>query len=716
VRARYAQPVLRAVLVACVAVALVAAGGGAAGEAPAGKIDPRVIADTAGAKDASFLVVVRGRADVSRATAGTSSRATQGELAVAALRRAAAAQSGVRSALRELGVTFRPFWVVNAIAVQGDRRVLQALARRDDVAGIEPDRAFAGLSALTVAASSSAPRGVEWNVQRIGAAALWALGVTGEGLVYANADTGVRWDAPALKRQYRGWDGTTANHAYSWWDAVHTDLDGDGVNSCGFSVRAPCDDNARTGSHGTHTMATAVGDDGAGNQVGVAPGARWIACRNMDEGVGRPSTYIECLQFFLAPTDLDGLSPDPSRRPHAVGNSYACPPDEGCSVGSLQAAVDNLRAAGVFMAVAAGNEGQFGCSSVLFPPAIYDSVVSVGATDASDQIASFSSRGPVQVDGSGRTKPDLAAPGVGIRSATATGYGTLSGTSMAAPHVGGAVALLWSAVPALRGNVDATEQLLKETALARTTANGCGGDTTAKSPNNTYGAGRIDVAAAFGATTAPATLAPADTTVTEGNTGRRPARFTLTMSLQSAQPVTLAYAAKSRTATAGSDFIGVSGTLTFAPGERTKTVSVPVLGDRRVEPDETFVLELSDPENARLGRTAAVGRIRNDDLDRTRPSLTRLAVKPAPIEEGRAGRLAYRVSKPARIACTIERAVASGWQRIGRLRFQVAAGAHVVSLPTRRLPVDRYRVLCVATDPAGNVGRTAVAPFRIAPR
>ena len=251
-------------------------------------------------------------------------------------------------------------------------------------------------------------------------------------------------------------------------------------------------------------MGTAVGDDGAGNQVGVAPGARWIACRNMDEGVGRPSTYIECLQFFLAPTDLDGLNPDPARRPNVVGNSYACPPDEGCSVGSLQAAVDNLRAAGVFMAVAAGNEGELGCGSVLFPPAVYDSAVSVGATDASDQIASFSSRGPVQVDGSGRLKPDLAAPGVGIRSATATGYGVLSGTSMAAPHVGGAVLLLWSALPQLRGNVDATEQLLQDTALARTTTNGCGGDTATETPNNTYGAGRIDVAAAYGATTAPA--------------------------------------------------------------------------------------------------------------------------------------------------------------------------------------------------------------------
>ncbi len=704
----------RAVLVACLAAMLVVVGGATAPGGAAGKIDGRVVADTSGGKEASFLVVLRGQADVTVAAAGSTSRAAQGELAVAALRRAAAAQTGVRSVLRRLGVPFRPFWVVNAIAVKGDRHVLAVLASRGDVAAIEPDRQFAGVTAEAATESSSAPRGVEWNVERIGATALWALGFTGQGLVYANADTGVKWDVPALKRQYRGWDGTTASHAYSWWDAVHEDLDGDGVNPCGFSLREPCDDNAGDASHGTHTMATAVGDDGAGNQVGVAPGARWISCRNMDEGVGRPSTYIECLQFFLAPTDLDGLNPDPARRPHAVGNSYACPPDEGCSIGSLQAAVDNLRAAGIFMAVAAGNEGEFGCGSVLFPPAVYDSVVSVGATDMSDQVAFFSSRGPVQVDGSGRLKPDLAAPGVSIRSATATGYGTLSGTSMAAPHVSGAVVLLWSALPQLRGDVDATEQLLKDTALARTTANGCGGDTSTETPNNTYGAGRIDVAAAYGSTTAPTTLTAADTTVAEGNAGRRPARFTVTVSRRSAQTVTVAYAAKSRTAAAGSDFVGVSGKLTFAAGDRTKTISVPVLGDRRVEADETFSVQLSSP-NARLARATVIGKILDDDeADRTRPQLTRLTVTPSPIAVGRTGRLSYRVSEAARIACSIERAGPSGWLRVSGLSFTAQAGVHVVSLPTARLRTDRYRISCVPTDVARNVGPRAVARFRVA--
>jgi subtilisin family serine protease len=704
---------VRVVVLACLTAALTVSAGAAAQPEAAATVDPRVLDDTADGRRASFLVVLRGQADVGVATSPATSRASQGALAVAALRHAAESQRDLRAALRELGVPFRPFWVVNAVAVQGDRDVVDALARRPDVAAIEPNRVFAAVTAESAADTSAAPRGVEWNVQRIGATALWAQGFTGQGLVYANADTGVRWDAPALKRQYRGWNGTTVDHNYNWWDAVHADVDGDGVNACGFSVREPCDDNAGDASHGTHTMGTAVGDDGAGNQVGVAPGARWIACRNMDEGLGRPSTYIECLQFFLAPTDLDGLNPDPARRPHAVGNSYSCPPDEGCAVGSLQTAMDNLRAAGVFMAVAAGNEGELGCSTVMFPPGTYDSSVSVGATDMADQIASFSSRGPVRVDGSMRLKPDVSAPGVAIRSSTATGYGVLSGTSMAAPHVAAAALLLWSALPQLRGDVDATERLLEETALPRTTTNACGGDSDTASPNNTYGYGRIDVAAAFVATSTPARVTSVDTTVTEGNAGRRPARFTLTLSRRSSQAITLAYTTRSRTATAGSDFVGVSGTLTFAAGERSKTVTVPVLGDRRVEADEIFALVLSNPRNATLGRLTAIGRIVDDDRDRERPRLTQLAVTPQPLPAGTRARLGYRLSEQARVSCTIDRQAASGWQRVRGIGFQGIAGAHAAALPTERLRAGRFRISCTARDLAGNLGRPTATTFRV---
>ncbi len=706
----------RAVLVACVAATVVVVSGGAPPGGAAAKIDARVVADTAGGRSAKFLVVLRGQADVGAAASVAGDRAAQGRLAVAALRRAASGQSGVRATLRELGVSYRRFWVVNALAVTGDRHVLAALAGRDDVRAIESDRAFTGVAAETGTASSSAPRGVEWNVQKIGAPTVWAAGFTGQGVLYANADTGVHWDSPVLKRQYSGWDGTTVNHAYSWWDAIHGDIDGDGGNPCGFNLRAPCDDDVATGSHGTHTMGTAVGDDGAGNQVGVAPGARWIACRNMDQGVGRPSTYIECLQFFLAPTDLDGQNPDPTRRPNVIGNSYACPADEGCAVDSLQAAVDNMRAAGIFMAVAAGNEGDLGCSSIVWPPALYDSVISVGATDFDDQIASFSSRGPVVSDGSGRMKPDLSAPGVGIRSSTASGFGVLSGTSMAAPHVGGAVLLLWSAFPQLRGNVDATEQLLEDTAVAHKTTKGCGGDTATRVPNNTYGAGRLDVAAAYraaGGSPAQGALAVADASVVEGNAGRRSARFAVTLSAASPQTVAVTYATRGRTARAGSDFVTVTGQLTFAAGQRTKAIAVPVVGDRRVERDETFQLALSAPENATLPRATAVGTIRNDDVDGTPPSLTRLTVRPAPVATDGRATLSFHVSELATVVCTVERAVAPGWNPVRSARGQFTAGANALSFATHGLATGAYRVGCVPTDGARNVGRRAVATFRV---
>ena len=318
-------------------------------------------------------------------------------------------------------------------------------------------------------------------------------------MVYANADTGVQWDHPALQPHYRGWNGMSPDHNYNWWDAIHSDISGNGTNPCGFSIAGPCDDSILSPfyGHGTHTLGTGIGDDGAGNQIGIAPGAQWIACRNMEEGYGRPSTYIECMEFFLAPWDLNSQNPDPNKRPHAVGNSYGCPTSEQCSADSLGAAMDNLRAAGVFMAVSAGNSGS-GCATVSDPPAIYDSAISVGATDQNDVIAGFSSRGPVTIDGSNRRKPDMVAPGASVRSSVPTnGYGYATGTSMASPHVAGAVVLLWSAFPALVRDADLTESVLMMTAVPLVTSQACGSDVAYQYPNNVYGAGRLDVLAAY---------------------------------------------------------------------------------------------------------------------------------------------------------------------------------------------------------------------------
>ena len=110
----------------------------------------------------------------------------------------------------------------------------------------------------------------------------------------ASADTGVRWTHNALKPHYRGWDGVTANHDFNWHDSIH-----DGVgNPCGNDSPVPCDDFF----HGSHTTGTAIGDDGAGNQIGMAPGAKWIACRNMDRARAHRPDTSSAWNFSWRPT------------------------------------------------------------------------------------------------------------------------------------------------------------------------------------------------------------------------------------------------------------------------------------------------------------------------------------------------------------------------------------------------------------------------------
>ena len=120
----------------------------------------------------------------------------------------------------------------------------------------------------------------------------------------------------------------------------------------------------------------------SGNQIGMAPGARWIGCRNMDQGNGTPANYLECMEFFLAPYPLNGTPAqgDPDKAPDITTNSWGCPASEGCAPGTLQQAVEAQRAAGIMMVVAAGNAGP-SCSTVDDTPGIYDAVYSVGAFD-----------------------------------------------------------------------------------------------------------------------------------------------------------------------------------------------------------------------------------------------------------------------------------------------------------------------------------------------
>lgn len=459
------------------------------------KVDPWV-STSAAQGQAEFLVFLSDQADLSGA-ANLRTKAERGEFVYRTLsEHAERTQGPLRQRLARLGVEYRPFWVANMIWVRGGPDVVQMLAERTDVAHVyaNPKVKFAAPeTSPATQARLAEPTSIEWNIAKINAPQVWSEGVNGAGAVIGGQDTGYRWTHSTLKSKYRGWNGATADHDYNWHDAIHTTAG----SSCGANSPEPCDDFG----HGTHTMGTMVGDDGGSNEIGVAPGAKWIGCRNMDGGSGTPASYSECYQWFIAPTKVDGTGADPSKAPDVINNSWGCSPSEGCiDRDVLLAVVRSVTAAGIVTVNSAGNSGS-ACGTVTQPAAIYPESFTVGATDINDAIASFSSRGPAKMkDGSTIRKPDVSAPGVNVRSSSSandTSYETLSGTSMAGPHVTGLIALMISANPGLRGNVDGIRYMIEQSAVHKTTAQGCGGDGATAAPNNVFGWGRVDAHAAY---------------------------------------------------------------------------------------------------------------------------------------------------------------------------------------------------------------------------
>ncbi len=470
------------------------------------KVGARVMADTAEGNTTPIVILLADQADVSPAYSIEDQDARGWFVYNTLTSHASRSQVGLQDFLRSQGVAFQSFWAANMIATTADRKLIEDLVVRADVARVDsntPTRWIEEPVVEKIAGRSERPNAteaIEWGVQNVNAPALWSLGFNGTGIVIGGLDTGIRWTHDVLKPRYRGWNGTVANHNYNWRDAIHS-----GGGLCGPNTTAPCDD----GGHGTHTVGTVVGDDGT-NQVGVAPGATWIGCRNMDQGNGTPATYTECFQFAIAPTDLAGNNPNPALRPHVLNNSWSCPASEGCVARTeLEVIVNNTQAAGIFVVVSAGNGGP-GCSSVADPASIYDASFSVGAIDTNNALAPFSARGPSTFYTPAVLKPNISAPGVGVRSATRgsdSAFTFLSGTSMAAPHVAGVVSLLWSARPQLMRNIAATRTLLQNSANPSITvaSQTCGGTPSSQIPNNTFGYGRVDALAAFNAS-APATI------------------------------------------------------------------------------------------------------------------------------------------------------------------------------------------------------------------
>lgn len=309
------------------------------------------------------------------------------------------------------------------------------------------------------------PLDTEWGVNKIGAPAAWAAGYDGSGVTVGIVDTGLDASHPAIAPHYRGTaaDGSQV-HDYHWFDP--------------FQRRAtPYDD----GDHGTHVAGTTAGGTDS-RAIGVAPGARIIAAKAINgSGYNTTSATLQALQFMLAPTKTDGTAPDPTKGADVVNNSW----------GNANQADDNfmdsfeaLKAAGIEVVSSAGNNGP--SDGTVSPPGSYPGYLSVAATTERDGVANFSSRGPSRFATPEDMTPNVAAPGAGVNSSVpGGGFRRMSGTSMASPHVAGAVAVLLQAHP------QATHQQIVD-ALTRTAV-----DIDKKGPDNAAGFGRIHLPAAI---------------------------------------------------------------------------------------------------------------------------------------------------------------------------------------------------------------------------
>ena len=457
---------------------------------PGIEVEPDLLAEMSAEGVAAYLIYLRERPDLSPALGMDWQQ--RGRFVVDALQRAAErSQAGVRAYLDARGVDYKPFWIDNVIVVNSSNQTalnglmdfpeIEALRARREPILYRPEKSEV---------ASYGPLAVEPNISHVGADQVWGMGITGEDIVVANIDTGVLYTHEALVNQYRGnLGGGAFDHNYNWWDPAS-----------GGSDLVPNDYDG----HGSHTMGTMLGDDGAGNQIGMAPGATWMACQAFESS---DDELLECGQFMAAPWDLAGANPNPDLRPHVVNNSWG-----DC----LQTAdhwydgvIDSWHALGIYPIFSNGNASNCGYPSppgcrTVGNPARAGNVTGVGSTGRSDgQYATHSNWGPTDdpdtVNPRGSSlKPQVMAPGVDIRSSINRDsvYDSYSGTSMSAPHVVGLIALMWQAAPCLVGDYATTETIIEETATPIPYASGCGGEGPGNVPNHATGWGEIDAVAA----------------------------------------------------------------------------------------------------------------------------------------------------------------------------------------------------------------------------
>ncbi len=368
--------------------------------------------------------------------------------------------------------SFHSYYIVNGMAVTATKEVAQKIAAFAEVEKILPNetRELHEATVTDEEAPQSTLANVEWNVERVNAPGAWAQGFDGTGTVVASIDTGVQWDHPALKEKYRGYNAATeeVDHASSWFDPS------------GGSV-TPLDDHG----HGTHVTGTMTGSEPDGsNQVGVAPGAKWIAAKVFDEaGFTTDDILLDAAEWMLAPGG------DVNNAPDVVNNSWGGGPglDEW-----YRDAVIAWRAAEIFPEFSAGNTtfGNPGGPGSVAVPANYPESFATGATDVNNKVANFSLRGPSPY---GEVKPDIIAPGVNIRSSVPGGgyEGGWNGTSMSGPAVAAVAALLRQVNAAI--TVDEMEEILLSTTTPLTDSE------YPEVPNNAYGHGLVDAVLAIAA-------------------------------------------------------------------------------------------------------------------------------------------------------------------------------------------------------------------------
>jgi bacillopeptidase F len=347
-------------------------------------------------------------------------------------------------------------WIINAVSLRATREALEAMAVLPGVSSIRLDRTIS-----LPREPAGNPFFKPWNLTAVKAVDLWSMGVNGKGVVVAGIDTGVDAKHPDLSGRWRG----GFNGWFDAWEEHGTPWDSDG--------------------HGTRTMGLILGGSSSGNPIGVAPGASWIAARIYNDAGKTTYTAIhKAFQWVMDPDD----DPSTDDAPDIVNNSWGFSDNPGECVTEFQDDIKILKAAGIGVVDSAGNEGPGPYTST--SPANNAGTLSVGSVDELKGLQNTSSRGPSACNGS--IFPAIVAPGVNVKTADLTSNGLypqsftyVSGTSFAAPHAAGVMALLLNAFPATP--VDEIEKTIVDTAA----------DLGNAGPDNDYGHGLVDALAAW---------------------------------------------------------------------------------------------------------------------------------------------------------------------------------------------------------------------------